>query len=186
MSRNYQESKIYKLSVIGELDCYIGSTTKPLAHRLAQHKFAAQSPTQKQSAACVLFALGDVAIELVEEYSCTTIEELRARERYWIEETPTAANKNIPGRSIKENHQDNAQRIATKNKEWREKNKEHVDGYTAKYREENAEKIKASKSAYRQQNKEKIKEYKNTLVKCDICGEETSNGNMWRHKKKHQ
>ena len=101
---NYKDGKIYKLTATGTTDCYIGSTCSPLAKRLYSHNWCVANPdTQNQTAACKLYEGGrTVSIELVEDFSCTNKQELSARERYWIENTPTAINKNIPGQTWKE------------------------------------------------------------------------------------
>lgn len=101
---NYEDSKIYKLTATGTTDCYIGSTSGSLQRRLWHHNHSAANPdTQKQTRACSLYEGGrTVAIELVEAFPCANKTELNLRERYWIENTPTAINKNIPGQSWKE------------------------------------------------------------------------------------
>ena len=121
--KNYEDAKIYRLIAVdtdggfvtspggmitrvwkGTEDVYIGSTCSSLKTRLHAHNFAAANPdSQTQSAACKLYEGGKkVVIELVENYPCKTKEELNARERYWIENTLTCINKNIPGQTWKE------------------------------------------------------------------------------------
>jgi hypothetical protein len=104
---DYQKAKIYRLVATGTTDCYIGSTCKSLANRLCGHRHAAANPeSQLQSASCKLYNEGKtVTIELIEEFPCNSKAELAARERYWIENTPTAINTNIPGQDWKERRQ---------------------------------------------------------------------------------
>jgi len=101
---NYADGKIYRLTATGTTDCYIGSTCSSLAKRLYNHNWCVAHPdTQKQTAACKLYEDGrTVAIELIEDFPCTSKQELGVRERYWIENTPTAINKNIPGQTWQE------------------------------------------------------------------------------------
>ena len=101
---NYKDAKIYKLTATGTTECYIGSTCSTLAKRLYSHNWAVANPeTQKQTAACLLYQEGKtVAIELLEDFPCTSKQELGVRERHWIENTPTAINKNIPGQTWQE------------------------------------------------------------------------------------
>jgi hypothetical protein len=185
MERDYSKSKIYKLYVPGEEQCYVGSTTWELNKRLQQHKYSYIYDNQKKSHSCVLFTLGEVHIELLEEYPCNSIQELRQKEAEWIQNTPTAVNKNVPGRTMKQERTENWQKYAEKCKEWRKKNKEHVEAYDKAYKEANKQKIAESKKKYRQANAEAVKAYKQEVITCEVCGEQTTRGNKWRHMKKH-
>ena len=42
---------------------------------------------------------GAAQMAVIEKYSCASLEEAKARERYWIERTPHCVNKTTPGRS---------------------------------------------------------------------------------------
>ena len=98
-------AKIYRLLATGTTDIYIGSTCGTLERRLWHHNHCAANPNQKQTAAHKLYEEGrTVAIELVENVICQTIDELKARERWWIENTPNCINKNIPGQTWQERH----------------------------------------------------------------------------------
>lgn len=185
MQRDYSKSKIYKLYVPGQDPCYIGSTTWELRKRLNQHKCASLDPTQNKCKSDVLFTMGQVHIELLEECSCNTIQELRAKEAEWIRKTPNVLNKNIPGRTMQEERAENWEKYAEKCKQWREANKEHVEAYDKAYKEANKEKIAESKKKYREANADKVKAYKQEVITCEVCGEQTTRGNKWRHDKKH-
>lgn len=96
---NYEQGKIYRLVATGTDMIYIGSTCEPLAKRLYNHNWCVTHPdSQKQTMACKLYEDGrTVAIELIEAFPCETREQLLARERHWLEATPTAINRNTPG-----------------------------------------------------------------------------------------
>ncbi len=116
---DYAEAKIYRLVGTGTDKCYIGSTCGTLERRMWHHNHCAKNPTQKQTAACWLYEnCSTVTIELIEKYPCASKAELDARERYWIEATPTAINKNIPGRTWQE-------RRAVNKEGWEEYMKEY-------------------------------------------------------------
>ena len=63
------------------------------------HNWCAANPDKTpRTTACRLYEGGRaVVIELVEAYSCTSKQELDARERHWLELHPTAVNRNTPG-----------------------------------------------------------------------------------------
>jgi len=119
---NYANAKIYRLVATGTKQVYIGSTCRTLDKRLYDHNWAVAHPdTQTQSTACTLYEGGrTVAIELVEAFPCERIDQLRERERYWLEQTPTAVNRNTPG--------------GLGWKEARARRQEDHDAYMAEYR----------------------------------------------------
>ena len=97
-----QKGKIYKLVSFQTNKCYIGSTTVDyLSKRLTQHKCHLEKG---------LLALTNIEITksdgckivLIENYPCNDTYELRARERYWIEQEPNYVNKMPPTRTKKE------------------------------------------------------------------------------------
>ena len=96
---NYADGKIYRLVATGTDQVYIGSTCGTLNQRHWHHNYTVAHPeSQKQTTACKLYEGGrTVAIELIEAFPCESRDELLARERYWLEATPTAINRNTPG-----------------------------------------------------------------------------------------
>jgi hypothetical protein len=102
---NYNESKIYKIiSNFGDL-VYVGSTTKKyLSSRLAQHKSKYKiyntGTKTKTTLLFELFQLFDAykpencEIILIENVNVNSINELHARERYYIE-TLNCVNKSL-------------------------------------------------------------------------------------------
>lgn len=96
---NYADGKIYRLVATGTDQVYIGSTCGTLKQRHWHHNYTAAHPeSQKPTMACKLYEEGrTVAIQLIEAFPCETRDQLLARERYWLENTPKAINRNTPG-----------------------------------------------------------------------------------------
>ena len=162
---DYQNGKIYKLwSPQGE-EIYIGSTTQSLAKRKALHK-------QMKNKCCskLLFEkYDDVRIELIEKYPCENKMVLNKREGHHIRNNE-CINRRIAGRTKKEYHEDNKEKIKEYEKEWYEDNKgkrkeqmkEYYEDNKEKFKEyyeDNKDKIKNKKKEYYEDNKEKRKEY---------------------------
>ncbi len=120
---NFGEGKIYRLTASGIDECYIGSTRETLKKRLYMHNWAAANPDKTPpTTACKLYEGGrTVTIELVEAYPCTNKQQLDARERHWLELTPSAVNRNTPG--------------GLGWKESRARRQEEHDAYMASYRD---------------------------------------------------
>jgi hypothetical protein len=119
---DYANGKIYRLVATGTEQVYIGSTCELLAKRLYNHNWCAAHPeSQKPTMACKLYEEGrTVAIELIEAFPCETRDQLLVRERYWLENTLTAINRNTPG--------------GLGWKEARERRKEEFIAYMGEYR----------------------------------------------------
>jgi hypothetical protein len=88
MPIDYALGKIYKITSKQTDLCYIGSTTQPLNIRMNKHR----QPDNLTSAKEIL-KYGDAVIELVEEYSCETKEQLARKEADVIQRTSNCVNK---------------------------------------------------------------------------------------------
>jgi hypothetical protein len=154
-NRDYSKSKIYKIIDNTNQNIYIGSTIKPLSQRLSKHKTSYKrylNGTHSYMTSFEIIKNRNYNIVLLEE--CPTIlniEQLHARERYWIE-LLECINKNIPGRSKKEYYQDNKEQISEKDKIYYQENKEKKIEYSKKYRQDNQQKIQQ----YQQKRSEKF------------------------------
>ena len=163
MDNKYQNGKIYKLVCDKSPLVYYGSTIKPLSRRLVQHKSHIDCSSRE------LFELGNVSIELVEEYPCNNKKELEARERIYIEfmlnnfNHKIICNKVIPGRT---------------RAEYRLDNKDSIKDYYKANRD--------SFKDYYKANKEVISEREREKIKCD-CGSIINRNSKSRHikSKKH-
>ena len=110
-TRDYSKGKIYKIECLsGDADeIYIGSTTKQfLSQRITKHredyKIWLENKKTKYLTSYIIFekyGLENCVITLIENVNATTLNELQAREAYYIRHL-TCVNKNIPGRTRKE------------------------------------------------------------------------------------
>jgi len=100
---NYRNGKVYRLVNNVDDKEYIGSTCNPLHKRKAGHKKdAAKSPNRPVYRHLNTIGWECVQIILIENFPCTSKEELHAPERYWIEQLKPVLNKAIPTRTSKE------------------------------------------------------------------------------------
>lgn len=100
---NYQNGKIYKLTGINaegiEL-IYIGSTTQQLSQRLGEHKRDFRN-NNSCSSKIIFECCNNSLITLLENFSCSSIEELKAQERCWYEKF-NCVNKYKPNRTTED------------------------------------------------------------------------------------
>ena len=145
----YENGKIYKL--VDENDWwYIGSTIVSLKKRLINHTNGNMN--------CSSSIMINPQIELIEEYPCSNVMELRMREQHYLAKYRDKCINKQNAYSTKELHKEQT-------KEWRKNNKEHMRKYEKDYREKNGI---------------------NENVKCE-CGSIVTKGKLNRHKqtKKH-
>lgn len=95
----YNYGKIYKIASPNTSQIYIGSTTERyLCNRLSTHVYACRKYLETDDLKYVtsydIIKMGGAYISLIEAYPCNDKDELRARERYWIEQHPNTVNKN--------------------------------------------------------------------------------------------
>ena len=120
---DYQNGKIYKIlnDIDGEI--YVGSTVNALSHRMAKHRSTMKTiPHYKLYKHMHELDVENFYIELIENYPCNDVYELRAREGHFIREIGTL-NKNVAGRTNKEYMEDNYEHLKEANKQWQEHNK---------------------------------------------------------------
>lgn len=101
MENKYHRGKIYKLVCNVTGDVYYGSTVeKTLARRLSGHIRDYKSYLKGNHAYVTSFSIiekGDYDIVLVEKYNCETKDDLRKRERHYVEDN-VCINKQIPNK----------------------------------------------------------------------------------------
>jgi hypothetical protein len=135
---------------------YIGSTINTLSDRLAQHKhhlkyYMSSKKLDMCSSSILLMADPNSKIILIENFPCKTKEELRARERYYIEQNrELCININIPNRTKKE--------------------------YRTAYKDQ----INQQKKKYYIKNSVMLCVKKREVIKC-ACGRTTTRTNLSRH-----
>ena len=163
----YENGKIYKIlnSVDGEV--YVGSTTEPLCKRMYKHRHDSTTRTHY-----VLYQhMGKLGrdnfyIELIENYKCSSKEELLAKEGEWIRNIGTL-NTKIAGRTKKQWEQDNHEIRKVQATIYRDGHKEERKEYDKKRYE---------------QNKDEINKQRSVKITCQ-CGVDISLRNRLRHLK---
>lgn len=156
---NYQQSKIYKIISNNTDKIYIGSTTNQyLSNRKSVHKAHYEmwkdDNTKQYCSSFELYDLGDVEFILLETYECNSKDELRARERYWIEQNINNI-VNMVKRPIVTKEETNQRK-----KEYNVENKEHLAMKKKEYEIANKEHLKEKRDEWHEANKEHVKEYK--------------------------
>ena len=187
----YENGKIYQITDLNYMKCYIGSTTNLLRYRLGQHKYSYNEYKKGSGRKSTSFDLFDefgeenCKIELLEQYPCKNKEELTAREGYWIKNT-NCINKVIPNRSKQEWVIENKEQLAEKRKIKYNENKEELNKISRKYHEEHKETLNIKAREKYAENKEvllqKCKE-RNKIVKICFCGVTYTAGHKSRHEK---
>jgi len=179
---NYQNGKIYKIYSPShpEIDPYYGSTIQSLHMRFSGHKY------KKNCTSNLIICYEDALIELVEEVKCNNVEELLAREVWWITNNPCInknnpvkaegadkeygkkyreANKEALDKRGKEYYKKNKEAFDKRGKEYYKKNKEALKEYKKEYGKKYREAYKEYHKKYREANKEALKEYKKEYYK---------------------
>ena len=124
----YQNAKIYKIVDIGYNKCYIGSTCEEPSMRMARHRAHFKhflNNTKGHIRSFDIFneyGVENCKIELIEYFKCDTLQELRRKEGEHIKNNE-CVNKHVAGRTVKEYHEDNKNKILEQAKEYREQNK---------------------------------------------------------------
>ena len=167
MNNKYHNSKIYSIRNTINDDIYIGSTSSELCKRMVKHRSTAKQEPHKSPFHTYMNENGveNFYIELVEDYSCENIEQLRKREGEIIREIGTL-NKQIAGRTTQEYK-----------KEYEHNNRDKINQRRNERRKENPEKTreeyKKYGALYRERHPEKIKAWQTTKVECDCGGRYT-------------
>jgi hypothetical protein len=168
--KDYQKSKIYSIRSRTSDEIYIGSTTAGIAKRFSKHKSAynywVKDNSQKYYSSFILFEkynIDDLYYELVEEYPCDNVEQLRKIEGKYIRKymkDGVCCNKLIAGRSKKEYSDafyiQNKEAIRERQRQYYIDNKEERDEHSKKYYNLNKDKVKK----YHEKNKDKIGKYR--------------------------
>ena len=139
-ANKYSKGKIYKITDVGYNKCYIGSTTENLSKRMARHRdhykmFKSQQGKYYSSFDIFdEFGMDNCKIELMENWTCGSKEELMKREGRHIQENE-CVNKRIAGRTRRDKHEQNKESVCKRNSEYyhqtrlerRKKQKEYYD-----------------------------------------------------------
>lgn len=178
MTRDYSKGKIYKIVVDTEEEYapYIGSTTKEyLSQRMVFHRQAYQQWKNGKNhyrSSFVLFerfGVDKCQIILIENYTCSSKDELESRERYWYDEIKNC-NKTKPRLTTEE--------ITNIGKlRYQRRLELHPEDNREKYQKE----ICKNPNYHREQY-QKCKEKKLQKITCE-CGKTMSYNTIPKHKK---
>ena len=175
--------KIYKIT--GKGKSYVGSTTKDLKDRLRIHFYQSLDTTGRRNSTLYKFIRENgkehFIIELVEEYTCETTKELRAREQYWLDELKPELNmfRAISNPNYEQECRDKEERRQRSNRFYHE-HKKLVLERQRKYNEDHKDEIRERKKIYREEHREEIKQKKTEKMMCE-CGCEVSKDHLKRH-----
>jgi hypothetical protein len=175
-TKEYKNTKIYKIwSVLGD-KIYIGSTTKEyLSQRMTSHRYNYKSYTNKKKSIFITsfilfdeYGIENCSIELLEAKECKSIEEVKQLEGSYIRRLE-CVNKRCEGISRQESQ-----------KKYFQNHKESFKIYYQNHKE--------SQLTYRQDHREKAKEYaknkyesiKDIFIDCE-CGCKISQKNKDQH-----
>ena len=138
---DYAQAKIYIIRAPGTDKVYIGSTVQTLNARLRLHV-----RDQLRGYGCrsrELVTIPGHTIELLEDYPCATVEDLRRREGYHIRENASrVVNKAIAGRTGREYMSEHADHYRAQALAWYYANKDRRHAYEEKTREYRLAKMK--------------------------------------------
>ena len=128
MTKNYENSKIYKIvcNVTGLI--YVGSTTKKLlSKRLSGHVYDFKNPRNSKgiSHSSKVLENGNFSIILLEDFPCKNKNELLARERHYIE-LLDCINITKPLRTSKEYANDHPEQVAESKLKYKLNNQDKI------------------------------------------------------------
>ena len=158
--KDYNNSKIYCIrNNINDM-IYIGSTTQPLSKRMGEHRnniSCEKCKNYKLYETMRELGRDNFFIELLENYECNNLEELRKREGELIREYKTELNNRIAGRTGNEWYDENKD----KKKTYYETNKDKIKEYQKEWSSKNKDKIKT----YRETNREELSQKARQRIK---------------------
>ena len=161
---NYANGKIYCIRnrADGDKIVYVGSTTRPLSERMAEHRKHARTQPEKMKILTLLQEKGidNFRIELINDFPCQRKEQLAAEEGRHIRlyGIDALTNTYIAGRSKQAYANEHIEERKEQMKQWNETHKEERKTYMKIYATENAAEIKEKRNQYNVKNKEVIRE----------------------------
>ena len=138
---NYSNGKIYNIVCNLTGETYYGSTTQKISARMGTHR------RNKDCCSKQIIERGDYHYGLVEDYKCDNSEQLRMRERYYVDNND-CVNKVIPIRTKEEG--------AAMKKVYQQEHNEEIAAYQKVYQQEHNEEISAYQKTWREEHKDEI------------------------------
>ena len=178
---DYGNGKVYKIVCNNTGKVYIGSTTQPLSKRLVAHRLNYKKYLNGKYSFVTSFEIikeNNYEIILIENVPCNNKEELRRKERYYIENNK-CVNKVIPLRTDQEYQQDKKEILNQKSKIYKQKNKDKIK----EYQQNNRDRLIKYHKEYYKKNAQKFKEYVQTNIYTCPCGATIQMATKTRHLK---
>tara|TARA_R110000782_G_scaffold9758_1_gene31163 strand:- start:44 stop:649 length:606 start_codon:yes stop_codon:yes gene_type:complete len=169
---NYNNGKIYKLVCDTTGLMYVGSTTKKyLSQRLDSHRSNYtfwKKHNKKYMTSYKVLENENYTIVLLELVNCNSNDELKARERFYIQSN-VCVNKAVPLRTDKEYYEENQESINEYKKKWYDLNRTRISKIRKEYQQQNKEQIAKYLKEYQQKNKEQLADKQKIKFTCE-CG----------------
>ena len=158
---SYQNAVVYAIRSYQTDQFYIGSTRTPMYKRLSDHrgkyKQWCNDNTRQYVSSFEILQYPDAYIELIEEYPCDNVQQLRKKEGECIRlHYDTCVNVNVAGRSKKEYAEEHKEKTDAYQEAYREAHKEQQSAYDKAYREDHKEKLNAKSKAYREAHRDEV------------------------------
>ena len=177
---DYQNGKIYCIRNSIDDEIYVGSTTQRLSKRLSKHKSDMKVLSGKLYQEMKNVGTENFYIELIENYRCSSKEELNKKEGEYIRQMGTL-NYQVSGRTRQEYREENRDKEQLRHKVYYDNNKEKELQRVKKYKENNVEKEKERCKKYNDEHKDYRKQMRSEMIECE-CGALISRGCLTRHK----
>ena len=192
MKVDYSQAKIYKITNDFNNDIWVGTTCDTIVKKFSVHKAQAIRKYRKD---CIIqklikeYGFDRFRIQLIEDYPCEDLYQLRQRQGYYIRELK-AINKYADG---KDYYEKNKEHMNEQKKEYdqRPEVKEQRKEYLKQYRQK--PEVKESKREYQRtpqrkeykknyDQKQEVKDKKSEILVCE-CGCSLRRDTISRHKK---
>ena len=176
----YSKSCVYKICCNDTRikDVYVGSTTN-LHKRRSHHKSDCNRPNCKAYNRPVYRFIRDNGgwddweVVKIEDCPCECDEDLRRRERHWIETLQATLNIVNPFTGI----------VAENREEYNKVYYQDRKEYFKAYKQEHKEEISAYRKVYHQEHKAELSAKKAVKVTCEHCQSIVRKGDIARHQK---
>jgi len=193
---DYSKSVIYKICCrdVSVKEEYVGSTTH-ITDRRKSHKSCCHNEEDKFFNLPVYVFIRanggwlNWELVIVEEFPCTSSEQQRTRERFWMESLGANLNSRNPIRTpadqalqCRKYNETHREEISEHKKKYRAANAEAIQENQKKYAAANAEAIREQKKKYYAANLDKIQMQRSVPVQCE-CGDKVCHNHLARHKR---
>ncbi len=158
---DYTNCKIYSIRNSINSSTYIRSTWQKLSERTVQHRNDCKRKRQQgMNILHLMFELGvgHFYIELVENFSCNTSDELRKTEGELMRELKPDLSKKIECKTQKEFLANNCELEKQKCKEYKQNHQHEIKEKSHQYYEKNKQYILEKIKEYNKHNREKVRE----------------------------